>query len=127
METRAIILKGLRLILTSLVIGVGGVRSVSAHAFLDHAEPRVGSTVEAAPPAVTLEFTEAVEPDFSRIEVRDAHDQPVAVGALEHPHPEELQVSLPPLPSGDYTVHWVVTSVDTHQTEGRFEFTVSGP
>jgi copper resistance protein C len=33
-------------------------------------------------------------------------------------------VDLPRLPPGTYTVVWHVTSVDTHKTEGRFDFTV---
>jgi methionine-rich copper-binding protein CopC len=98
-----------------------------AHAFLDHAEPRVGSTVRGSPAAVRLTFTEPVEKDFSRVEVLDAHERPVAAGQLEHPDPRELRVTLPALPPGDYTVHWAVTSVDTHQTEGRFDFSVTAP
>jgi len=101
--------------------------AASAHAFLDHAEPRVGSTVRGSPVAVRLTFTEPVEKDFSRVEVLNSHEQPIAAGQLEHPDPRELQVTMPVLPPGDYTVHWAVTSVDTHQTEGRFEFTVTAP
>ena len=37
----------------------------------------------------------------------------------------QLSVSLPKLPPGKYTVIWHVTSVDTHKTEGRFNFRVS--
>ncbi len=96
-----------------------------AHAFLDHADPRVGASVD-APPAVTLVFTEPVEPAFSRVEVLDARDQPVATGALEHPAPEQLAVTVPKLAPGRYTVHWSVVSVDTHPTEGHFTFTVKG-
>lgn len=98
-----------------------------AHAFLDHAEPRVGSTLHGSPSAVTLTFTEAIEAGFSRIEVLDARDQRIESGPLEHPNPEVLRVALPSLPSGEYTVHWTVTSVDTHQTDGRFNFTVTPP
>ena len=98
-----------------------------AHAFLDHAAPRVGSTVHESPDAVTLTFTEAIEADFSRIEVFDARDHRVDSGAIEHPNAEQLRVPLPPLPPGEYTVHWAVTSVDTHQTEGRFGFTLAAP
>jgi methionine-rich copper-binding protein CopC len=98
-----------------------------AHAFLDHAEPRVGSTVAKPPDAVTLTFSEPVEADFSRIEILDARDQRIATEPLTHPKPAELQVPLPPLPPGEYTVHWAVTSIDTHQTEGRFAFTIAAP
>ena len=44
----------------------------TAHAFLDHAEPRVGNTVATAPHEVTLWFTQKLEPAFSRITVSNA-------------------------------------------------------
>ena len=103
------------------------VSSAFAHAFLEHAEPRVGSTVQSSPPTLTLRFTEPVELNFCRVELRDAKGQGMEIGALEQPKPEELRVTLPPLSVGDYTVHWAVTSVDTHQTEGNFDFTVAAP
>ena len=98
-----------------------------AHAFLDHAEPRVGSTVAAPPTAATLVFTEPIEPAFSHIEVLDAEGRRVDVGSPEHPAPDKLSVHLPGLGPGTYTVHWAVVSVDTHATEGSFKFTVKGP
>jgi methionine-rich copper-binding protein CopC len=94
-----------------------------AHAFLDHADPRVGSTV-APPPAVTLNFTEPVEEAFSHVEVLDPSGNRLETGALEHPAPATLRLPLPPLAPGDYTVRWAVVSVDTHPTEGTFTFSV---
>ena len=35
-----------------------------------------------------------------------------------------LQIDLTPLPSGTYRVKWRAVSVDTHATEGDFNFTV---
>jgi methionine-rich copper-binding protein CopC len=98
-----------------------------AHAFLDHAEPRVGSTVATSPSSVTLSFTEPIEPSFSRIDVSDAQGRRIDTGKIEHPAPDRLNVTLPALSVGTYTVHWAVTSVDTHQTEGKFQFTVAAP
>ena len=95
-----------------------------AHAFLDHAEPRVGSTVERSPPALTLEFTEPVEEAFSRVEVLDPGGKRLETAATEHPTPATLRVPLPPLAPGEYTVRWAVVSVDTHPTEGSFTFSV---
>jgi methionine-rich copper-binding protein CopC len=40
-----------------------------AHAFLERANPPVGSEIAASPPAVSITFTEGVEPLFSTIEV----------------------------------------------------------
>src|SRR6266536_5050812 len=43
-----------------------------AHAFLDRAEPRVGSSVSSAPRQISLWFTQNLEPAFSGAEVRDS-------------------------------------------------------
>ena len=96
----------------------------ASHAFLDHAEPRVGSTVDASPPTVTLFFTEPVEPAFSHVELEGGDGRKAATEPVRHPAPDRLELSLPALPPGEYTVHWAVVSVDTHPTEGRFTFTV---
>jgi len=98
-----------------------------AHAFLDHADPRVGSTTRTAPAAVTLTFTEGVEPSFSKIEVLDGDGRAVAVGPLEHPDDASLRVSIPALAPGTYRVKWRVVSVDTHETEGSFTFSLQAP
>jgi hypothetical protein len=113
-----------RLVIVGLVV-LGAV-SVHAHAFLDRADPRVGSTVAASPPAVTLAFTEPVEEAFCRVDVLDPGGKRVDTPAVEHPAAATLRVPLPPLGPGEYTVHWAVVSVDTHPTEGRFTFTVKG-
>ena len=111
-----------------LLAGVFLLRTAPAggHAFLDHAEPRVGSKVE-APSAVTLFFTEPIEAAFSRLEVADATGKKVESGLPAHPRPDRLEVTLPALPAGEYTVHWAVVSVDTHPTEGSFTFSVKEP
>ncbi len=98
-----------------------------AHAFLTRAVPPVGSTVPVSPPTLTLLFTEGVVPHFSRVQVLDAQDHPVKVGA---PHVaagnnRQLVLGLPPLPPGSYSVVWHATAADTHKTEGRFSFSVA--
>ncbi len=96
-----------------------------AHAHLKAAEPPVGGTVSAAPAAVTITFTEGVEPRFSGIEVTDASgarvDQGDAHLGADDTH---LAVALRPLQPGTYTVRWHATAVDTHKTDGTFQFTV---
>jgi len=98
-----------------------------AHAFLDHADPRVGSTVSSPPAALTLTFTEPIEAAFSRVEVTDAAGKRIETGPLQHPAPATITVSLPGLAPGSYKVTWAVLSVDTHPTEGHFAFVVKGP
>ena len=42
-----------------------------AHAFVDHAEPAVGSQIHGAPTQVKIWFTEKLEPALSKIQVFD--------------------------------------------------------
>ena len=97
-----------------------------AHAFLDLADPRVGSTVSSPPAALALTFTEPIEAAFSRVEVTDAAGKRIEIGPLQHPTPATITVSLPGLAPGSYMVSWSVVSVDTHATDGHFTFTVKG-
>ncbi|MDR3537351.1 MAG: copper homeostasis periplasmic binding protein CopC [Acetobacteraceae bacterium] len=102
-----------------------GAPAAFAHAFLDRSSPAVGSSIQAAPAALSLRFTEAVEPRFSSIALLDAQGTAVTTGpARAADDGLSLVVPLPPLRPGTYTVIWHVTSVDTHKTEGRFSFTV---
>jgi methionine-rich copper-binding protein CopC len=98
-----------------------------AHAFLDHADPRVGSTVT-APAQVKIWFTEELEGAFSKIEVFDASGKEVD-GKDSKVDPAEkavMTVSLPKLAPGTYKVIWNAVAVDTHHTSSHFTFTVKG-
>jgi methionine-rich copper-binding protein CopC len=98
----------------------------SAHAFLDHADPRVGSKVGEAPAQVTLWFTEKLEPAFSTLKVLDANGREVDAhdGKVEA---QRISVTIPgTLAPGKYRVVWRALSVDTHVTNGEFTFEI-GP
>jgi methionine-rich copper-binding protein CopC len=110
------------IVLCSLVLGSG---NAHAHAFLDHAEPRVGNSVGSAPREVSLWFTQNLEAAFSTVEVRDANGARVDQGKPQV-SAGVMSVGLKPLPPGTYKVRWRVLSVDTHTTEGTFSFHV-GP
>ena len=62
-------MRNLKLALLLLTM-LGCSTAAQAHARLDHASPAVGSTVAGSPAAVTLYFTERLEPRFSGGEVR---------------------------------------------------------
>jgi methionine-rich copper-binding protein CopC len=97
-----------------------------AHAFLDHAEPRVGSEVRTSPSEVKVWMSQNVEPAFSTLQVFDANGKEVD-GKDFHVDKEDaslLIVSVPTLSAGTYKVVWRVVSVDTHRTSGDFKFTV---
>jgi len=95
----------------------------SAHAMLDHAEPRVGNKVATAPREVTLWFTQKLEPAFSTITVTDAAGQRVDTGKTRV-NGNQMSVSLRSGGSGTYHVTWHALSVDTHTTDGNFTFQV---
>ena len=98
-----------------------------AHAFLDHASPAVGSTVRQPPAAISLWFTQELEPAFSTISITDQGGQRVDGGDAKVDARDQtlLHASLKPLPPGTYKVTWHVVSVDTHTTEGTFTFRVA--
>jgi Uncharacterized protein, homolog of Cu resistance protein CopC len=95
----------------------------SAHALLDHAEPRVGNTVATAPREVTLWFTQKLEPAFSSITVTNSAGQRVDAGKTRVSG-NQMSVSLRSGGAGTYRVNWRVLSVDTHRTDGNFTFRV---
>ena len=95
----------------------------SAHAFLDHAEPRVGNKVATPPHEVTLWFTQKLEPAFSNVTVTNAAGQRVDTGK-PRVSGNQMSVSLRPGGTGTYHVTWHVLSVDTHTTDGNFTFQV---
>jgi methionine-rich copper-binding protein CopC len=107
-----------------LCLGIG---AAHAHAFLDHADPRVGNTVK-SPRIVSLWFTQNLESAFSSIEVLDSNGARMNAGnALVASNDRKLlRVPVRTLPAGTYTVKWHVLSVDTHTTDGSFTFRV-GP
>jgi methionine-rich copper-binding protein CopC len=105
------------------------VTSAWAHAFLDHAEPAVGSTVDTPPTEIEIWFTEKLEPAFSQIQLFDHRGKPVTQNraTVDVSDPSLLKLDIPALAPGEYKVTWKVMSVDTHMTVGNFSFTVRKP
>lgn len=121
-------MKRMVLVMACIAQSLGCAPAAWAHAFLDHASPPVGSTVQASPPEIKLWFTQELEPAFSAVRVEqdgggkrvDKDDAKVDADVATL-----LQVSLPKLQPGRYRVTWRVLSVDTHVTEGDFTFDVA--
>jgi copper resistance protein C len=114
----------LAVLATAILVAPGA----SAHAFLDRASPAVGSSVPSPPAAVTMWFTQQLAPAFTTAMVTDQSGNSVDSGAaqVDPKDPTELRVPLKPLPPGTYTVTWRALSVDTHTTQGHFNFEVAG-
>ena len=113
----------IRNLATLTFLAVATATAAHAHGFLDHAEPRVGSTAQTAPKEVVLFFTQKLEPAFSSIEVSDAKGARVDQGKAQV-NESTMRIGLKPLPPGTYQVRWHVLSTDTHSTEGKFTFQV---
>jgi copper transport protein len=103
--------------------------AAAAHGALRSSDPAGGSSLDRAPSAVTLRFTERPDPGLSTVRVLDSSGRVVAGGpARPVPgRPAELRLPLAGLPAGGYTVSWrIVSAVDGHRTDGVFGFGV-GP
>ena len=100
---------------------------VQAHAFPLRSEPRVGWTIPASPPKVTIWFDGELEPVFSTITVYNSTKQQVDKGnsRVSGPDATMLEVDLLPLAPGTYHVYWKALSIDTHVTEGDFTFAIN--
>lgn len=95
----------------------------SAHAFLDHASPAAGENFRSPPARVELHFTEALEPAFSGVTVTDDGGRDMAAGDVAVGG-AEMDLPLKPLAPGRYRVSWHAVSVDTHRTEGKYNFLI---
>jgi methionine-rich copper-binding protein CopC len=99
-----------------------------AHAFLDHAIPAVGSSLQRVPAIASLWFTQELEPAFSAVSVVDRSGARIdaADAAVDTKDATLLHASLRPLPPATYKVIRRVVSLDTHTTEGTFTFRLGG-
>jgi len=113
----------------TLIFTLAGLSLAEAHAFLDHADPKVGSTVSGSPAQVKAWYTEELEPAFSKIQVFDASGKEVDSKDVKVDPTDKalMTVSLPKLAAGTYQVKWSAVAVDTHHTTGTFTFTVTAP
>jgi len=78
------------------------------------------------PTKVQIWFTQDLEPAFSTIAVMDEAGNRVDLGDTKIEAGSQMLVSLKPLAPGKYKVKWHALSVDTHETDGTFTFTVVG-
>ena len=116
--------------LCSALVLVGGILTapaVFAHAHLKHQYPAADANVDAAPQALTLNFSECIEPKFSGVKITGAKQQDVKTGPVKRNENDKTQLIVPleqALTPGEYTVDWHVVSVDGHKTTGNYHFSV---
>ncbi len=115
-----------RAMLTALVFLVALSEVSWGHAFPDHSDPKVGSTVEGSPPQVRIWFDGYIEAAFSTLMVHTAAGKMLAKSdsRVNPSDPTLLEVNLPLQPVGKYIVIWSVISRDGHKTNGDYSFTI---
>lgn len=97
-----------------------------AHAMLQKTEPGRRATLSKPPAMVRLWFNEKLEPAFSSITVTDGAGRTVSADAarVAAGNPKLLEVRLPDLAPGEYTVSYEVLSIDGHTVKSKFTFTI---
>ncbi|AFQ49836.1 copper homeostasis periplasmic binding protein CopC [Burkholderia cepacia] len=109
-----------------VALGFVVVQAAHAHAHPKTLEPAADATLSSAPHAVTIDFSETLEPAFSTIAVTDSHGQSVADGksAVDAGNRKRMHVALANLAAGTYTVAWIAVASDGHRTQGHYTFTL---
>ncbi|MHC5174840.1 CopC domain-containing protein YobA [Serratia rhizosphaerae] len=117
-----------RLLATLFALFVGlSSQQVLAHAHLKLQTPAADATISPAPQALTLSFSEGIEPGFSKVKLIGPDNKAVKIGKLQLDAKDNAKATIPipeVLPAGKYQVDWHVVSVDGHKTKGQYSFTV---
>lgn len=98
-----------------------------AHAHLTHQYPAADAEVTASPQALTLNFSEGIEPGFSGATITGPKQESVKTRAAKRNEQDKTQLIVPldaSLKPGQYQVKWHVVSVDGHKTKGQYTFSV---
>lgn len=109
-----------------LLAGVICSQMALAHAHLKSQTPAADAAVEAPLSALSLTFSENIEPAFSGVTLA-LNGQSIQTGhaVLDNEHKNILRIPLDKtLVSGSYQVNWHVLSVDGHKTSGSYRFAV---
>jgi len=99
---------------------------VSAHALLAKSEPARRAVLTKPPSQVRLWFNEKLEPAFCAITVTGEDGKPVTehTARVSAQDARLLELAVPALPPGGYTVQYQVLSVDGHTVKASYRFTV---
>jgi len=113
-------------LVVALVMGLAS--PAGAHALLLRTDPSPQTTVKAAPRVVRLDFSEQVEVAFGAVRVFDVDGRRVDSGHVSRTGGDrEVDVAVPGIKDGTYTVTWRVVSADGHPVHGGFGFFVGTP
>ncbi|MGV8967625.1 MAG: copper resistance CopC family protein [Cellulomonas sp.] len=122
---REVVARLTAVIFAALVVVSGLAAPASAHDALVSTDPEGGSTVETAPAAVTLTFTQEVVGLGTDVQVVGPTGAPMNDGPVAVLGTVVTQNLLADRPAGAYTVQWRATSADGHPVTGGFTFTAT--
>ncbi len=112
----------LRAAIAALLLSVSAT-PVLAHAELEKQSPSAGAMLSAAPAEIDLSFSEGLEPAFSGLSVTDDAGHSFAADKAKVDG-KAMMLKLKALPAGKYHVKWHAVSLDSHHSQGAYEFTV---
>lgn len=98
------------------------------HAELESSSPADGAVLAVAPAEITGDFSEAVDPARSSMELRGPDGAVLATGGVpgDGPPTRMMIAGLPELARGAYEVRWTTVTPDDNGVErGTFAFTVA--
>lgn len=121
---RALAVVWLALVLASAVVALTAASPASAHTDLVSATPSSGSTVEAAPSGVELDFSWSVQARLAQVVVRDAEGRDHVIGPVAS-FGSRVEARVQGLRAGRYTVAYRVVAADGHPVVGRYTFDVA--
>jgi methionine-rich copper-binding protein CopC len=118
----------LRALAVSLLCGLAlllGSAPASAHALLEKTDPADGSTLDAAPTAVSLTFNENIPAEFSTLTVIGPDGAAYQTGPVTAANGTISTQVLPLGPAGRYQIGYRIVSDDGHPVSGSVAFTMS--
>lgn len=120
-----------RLCLGVFLVGVAVLAApgvASAHALLKSSTPAAGADLTEAPHRILMTFTEPPDSTLSLATMVTSSGATVRTGKVRAVagEPTELQLAVPAIPNGVYTVTWrTVSKTDGHVTGGSFAFGIN--
>lgn len=114
-------------LLCLIVLGLLFPGDALGHASFLRSSPSLDAVLDEAPPELTIEFSEPLDPSFSSVELVKASGIAVETGPgrVDTGTPATYRLPLPALAEGSYEAHWRARSaIDGHLYDGTVRFTV---
>jgi methionine-rich copper-binding protein CopC len=110
----------------TLVAATMAASVAQAHGKIESSQPKADSELQSPPKEIRLQFNEALEPAFSKIELSDAKNAKVtlAKAEIDKTNHKVMFAAVPALQPGQYRVRWSTMTHDGHKTKGQFAFRV---